>query len=46
MLFLKAAFDYLLSNPLDPLDKAKFNEYCGVGVVVTPEQIKNTVFIN
>ncbi len=43
---LKAAFDYLLSNPLDPLDKAKFNEHCGVGIIVTPEQIKITVIID
>jgi glutaminyl-tRNA synthetase len=42
---LKAAFDYLLSNPLDPLDKMRFNEHCGVGVVVTPDQIKSTVNI-
>ena len=38
-----AAFEYLLSNPTDPLDVKKFNEFCGVGVVITPEQIKNTV---
>lgn len=40
---LTAALEYLLSNPTDPLDVKKFNEFCGVGVVVTPEQIKSTV---
>ncbi|CAF0733153.1 unnamed protein product [Brachionus calyciflorus] len=40
---LTAAFEYLISNPLDQVDISKFNEYCGVGVVVTPEQIKQTV---
>ena len=39
----KAAFEYLISNPTDPFDVKKFNEYCGVGVVITPEQIKETV---
>jgi glutaminyl-tRNA synthetase len=40
---LTAALEYLLSNPNDPLDVQKFNEYCGVGVVVTPEQVKQMV---
>ena len=38
--------EYLLSNPLDPLDVKKFDEFCGVGVVITPEQIKKTVNSN
>ena len=38
-----AALEFLLSNPTDPLDVKKFNEFCGVGVVVTPEQIKSIV---
>jgi hypothetical protein len=33
----------LISNPTDPLDVKKFNEYCGVGVVITLEQIKQAV---
>ncbi len=40
---LTAALEYLLSNPNDPLDVKKFNEYCGVGVVVTLEQVKQMV---
>lgn len=40
---LTAAFDYLLSNPSDSVNIKEFNEFCGVGVVVTPEQIKATV---
>ncbi len=40
---LTAALEYLLANPNDPLDVAKFNEFCGVGVVVTLEQVKQTV---
>lgn len=40
---LTAAFDYLLSNPSDSVNVKNFNEFCGVGVVVTPEQIKATV---
>ena len=42
---LVAALEYLLSNPTDPLDVKKFNEFCGVGVVVTPEHIKSTVSV-
>ena len=41
----KAAFDYFLSNPLAEVDVKKFNEFCGVGVVVTPEQIKTNVSV-
>ena len=40
---LTAALEFLLSNPNDPLDVKKFNEHCGVGIVVTPEQIKQAV---
>jgi glutaminyl-tRNA synthetase len=43
LFFRIAAFEYLLSNPNDPLNVAAFNEFCGVGVVVTLEQIKSTV---
>lgn len=38
-----AAFDYLLSNPTDPLNEKQFNAFCGIGVVITPTQIKSTV---
>lgn len=40
---LTAAFDYLLSNPTDPLNEKQFNAFCGIGVVITPTQIKSTV---
>lgn len=40
---LTAALEYMLSNPNEPFDTKKFNEFCGVGVVVTPEQIKKAV---
>lgn len=40
---LTAALDYLLSNQNDPLDTKSFNAHCGVGVVITPEDIKSTV---
>ena len=38
-----AALEYLLSNPVDPVDRAQFEESCGVGVVITEEQIKECV---
>ena len=38
-----AAFDYLKNNPLEPVDIAKLNEACGVGVVVTRDQILEEV---
>nr|XP_006822206.1 PREDICTED: glutamine--tRNA ligase [Saccoglossus kowalevskii] len=40
---LTAAFDYFKSNPLDPIDISAFEAACGVGVVVTPEQIEEVV---
>jgi glutaminyl-tRNA synthetase len=40
---LAAALEYLLSNPNDPLNVKNFNEHCGVGVVVTAEQVKKMV---
>lgn len=38
-----AAMDYLISNPLGDVDIKAFEESCGVGVVVTPEQIEQEV---
>ena len=43
---LTAAFDYLKNNPLDPVDIAKLDEACGVGVVVTRDQILEEVKIS
>ena len=41
---LNAALDYVLKNPEPiPADKANFESACGVGVVVTPEQIEQSV---
>lgn len=35
--------DYLISNPIGNVDIKAFEESCGVGVVVTPEQIEQEV---
>ena len=43
---LTAAFDYLKNNPLEPVDIAKLDEACGVGVVVTRDQILEEVKIS
>ncbi|XP_038267450.1 glutamine--tRNA ligase [Dermochelys coriacea] len=40
---LSAALEYVRSHPLDPIDMADFERECGVGVVVTPEQIEEAV---
>ena len=38
-----AIFDYLKHNPLEPVDRQKLEEECGVGVVVTPDQVEAAV---
>lgn len=38
-----AALTYLLANVNNVLDTAKFEESCGIGVVVLPEQIEEEV---
>ncbi|MCJ8735208.1 hypothetical protein PDJAM_G00244430 [Pangasius djambal] len=40
---LSAALDFIKSHPEDPLDKKAFETACGVGVVVTSEQIEDVV---
>ncbi|XP_078206954.1 glutamine--tRNA ligase isoform X2 [Callithrix jacchus] len=40
---LSAALEYVRSHPLDPIDTADFEQECGVGVTVTPEQIEEAV---
>lgn len=40
---LGAALEYLKSHPLGPLAVEEFERACGVGIVVTPEQIEETV---
>jgi glutaminyl-tRNA synthetase len=43
-LAVPAALEFLKSHPLDPIDVAAFELDCGVGVVITPEQITEQVF--
>lgn len=38
-----AALEYVRSHPLDPIDTADFEQECGVGITVTPEQIEEAV---
>ncbi|XP_072276713.1 glutamine--tRNA ligase isoform X1 [Pyxicephalus adspersus] len=40
---LNAALDYVKGHPVDPIDVADFEKECGVGVVVTPEEIEEAV---
>ncbi|XP_037333622.2 glutamine--tRNA ligase [Pungitius pungitius] len=40
---LAAALEFVKSHPEDPIDQKEFEQACGVGVVVTPEQIEEAV---
>uniref|UniRef100_A0A8C4TN82 Glutamine--tRNA ligase n=1 Tax=Erpetoichthys calabaricus TaxID=27687 RepID=A0A8C4TN82_ERPCA len=40
---LNAALDYIKSHPVDPIDQADFEQKCGIGIEVTPEQIEEAV---
>ncbi|VDL79825.1 unnamed protein product [Nippostrongylus brasiliensis] len=40
---LTAALDYLLKNAVHDVEVSAFEKACGVGVVVTPDQIEDTV---
>ncbi|CAB1442009.1 unnamed protein product, partial [Pleuronectes platessa] len=40
---LAAALDFLKSHRQDPINMKEFEEACGVGVVITPEQIEDAV---
>uniref|UniRef100_A0A672HYB5 Glutamine--tRNA ligase n=1 Tax=Salarias fasciatus TaxID=181472 RepID=A0A672HYB5_SALFA len=40
---LAAALDFVKSHPQDPINQKEFDEACGVGVVITPEQIEDAV---
>nr|XP_055024703.1 glutamine--tRNA ligase [Misgurnus anguillicaudatus] len=40
---LSAALDFVKSHPQDPVNFHEFETFCGVGVVVTPEQIEDAV---
>ena len=38
-----AALEYIKSHPVGEVDEEQFSLYCGVGVVVTPQQIQEQV---
>ncbi|XP_068108759.1 glutamine--tRNA ligase [Hyperolius riggenbachi] len=40
---LNAALDYIKGHPVDPINVADFEKECGVGIVVTPEEIEEAV---
>ncbi|KAK9405997.1 glutamine-tRNA ligase [Crotalus adamanteus] len=40
---LNAALEYFKSHPVDPINTADFDRECGIGVVITPEQIEEAV---
>ncbi|GCC20433.1 hypothetical protein chiPu_0018993 [Chiloscyllium punctatum] len=40
---LNASLDYIKNHQLGPIDSADFERECGIGVVVTPEQIEEVV---
>uniref|UniRef100_A0A667Y9U7 Glutamine--tRNA ligase n=1 Tax=Myripristis murdjan TaxID=586833 RepID=A0A667Y9U7_9TELE len=40
---LAAALDFVKSHPQDPMNQKEFEDACGVGVVITPEQIEDAV---
>ena len=41
--FFSAALDFFKSHPSDPVDAKAFELACGIGVVITPEQIEDAV---
>lgn len=40
---LAAALEFVKSHPQDPINQREFEEVCGVGVVISPEQIEDAV---
>uniref|UniRef100_A0A4W3JZG8 Glutamine--tRNA ligase n=1 Tax=Callorhinchus milii TaxID=7868 RepID=A0A4W3JZG8_CALMI len=42
---LSASLDYIKSHPVDPIDATNFEKECGIGIVVTPEQIEEAVSV-
>ncbi|KAF7695069.1 glutamine--tRNA ligase [Silurus meridionalis] len=40
---LSSALEFVKNHPEDPLDQKAFETACGVGIVVTPEQIEDAV---
>ena len=43
VLRVDAALNYLMSNIKETVDTKAFEEACGVGIVITPEQIEEAV---
>lgn len=43
--FFVAALDFVKGHPQDPINQKEFDEACGVGVVITPEQIEEAVSV-
>lgn len=42
-LFFAAALEFVKDHPQDPINKKEFEQACGVGVVITPEQVEDAV---
>ena len=42
-LLFAAALEFVKDHPQDAINQKAFDEACGVGVVITPEQIENAV---
>uniref|UniRef100_A0A3Q1G3W9 Glutamine--tRNA ligase n=1 Tax=Acanthochromis polyacanthus TaxID=80966 RepID=A0A3Q1G3W9_9TELE len=40
---LAAALEFVKSHPHDPINQKEFDKTCGVGIVITPEQIEDAV---
>ena len=43
MFLYSAAFDFLKSHPVDPIDVKSFEQFCGVGVVISQDDINQKV---
>jgi hypothetical protein len=43
---LSAAMEYLKAKPVDPVEVKEFENACGVGVKITPDQIEECVSIS
>uniref|UniRef100_A0A673Y7E0 Glutamine--tRNA ligase n=1 Tax=Salmo trutta TaxID=8032 RepID=A0A673Y7E0_SALTR len=41
---LAAALEFVKSHPQDPINQQEFESLCGVGVVITPEQIEDKIY--
>ena len=43
LFFLLAAVEYMKSHPVLPVNVAAFEDSCGIGVNITPDQIEDCV---